>query len=141
MSVENKVVVITGASSGIGEATAKLLASNGAAVVLGARRGERLQEISQEIINNGGKAAYRVTDVTDTEDLKQLVSLAKELTEELKANESIDWQYKESGRARMRTVVKRLLRKYKYPPKEVKEAMNIVLKQCEYWAENRAEFY
>lgn len=70
-----------------------------------------------------------------------LVSLAKELTEELKANESIDWQYKESGRARMRTVVKRLLRKYKYPPKEVKEAMNIVLKQCEYWAENRAEFY
>ncbi|NMB09086.1 MAG: DUF3387 domain-containing protein, partial [Tissierellia bacterium] len=71
----------------------------------------------------------------------ELVSLARELTDELKANESIDWQYKESGRARMRTVVKRLLRKYKYPPKEVKEAMNIVLKQCEYWAENRAEFY
>ncbi|MDR4933865.1 SDR family oxidoreductase [Companilactobacillus paralimentarius] len=78
MSVENKVVVITGASSGIGEATAKLLAKNGAAVVLGARREERLQEISQSIIDNGGKAAYRVTDVTDPEDLKALVALAKE---------------------------------------------------------------
>ncbi len=70
----------------------------------------------------------------------ELVSLARELTDELKANESIDWQYKESGRARMRTVVKRLLRKYKYPPKEIKEAMDIVLKQCEHWTENRAEY-
>ena len=78
MSVENKVVVITGASSGIGEATAKLLAKNGAAVVLGARREARLQEISQNIIENGGKVAYRVTDVTDPEDLKALVALAKE---------------------------------------------------------------
>jgi len=78
MSVENKVVVITGASSGIGEATAKLLASNGAAVVLGARREERLQEINQAIIDAGGKVAYRVTDVTNPEDLKELVSLAKE---------------------------------------------------------------
>lgn len=41
----------------------------------------------------------------------------------------------------MRTVVKRLLRKYKYPPKEIKEAMDIVLKQCEHWTENRVEYY
>lgn len=78
MSVENKVVVITGASSGIGEATAKLLAKNGAKVVLGARRQERLEKISQDIINDGGQAAFRVTDVTDPEDLNALVSLAKE---------------------------------------------------------------
>lgn len=78
MSVENKVVVITGASSGIGEATAKLLAKNGAKVVLGARRENRLQEISQDIENAGGQATYRVTDVTDPEDLKALVTLAKQ---------------------------------------------------------------
>lgn len=78
MTVKNKVVVITGASSGIGEATAKLLAANGATVVLGARREERLNKISQDIIEAGGKAAYRVTDVTDPEDLKELVSLAKD---------------------------------------------------------------
>lgn len=78
MSVENKVVVITGASSGIGEATAKLLAKNGAKVVLGARRENRLQEISQDIKNADGQATYRVTDVTDPEDLKALVALAKQ---------------------------------------------------------------
>ncbi|WP_119317572.1 SDR family oxidoreductase [Companilactobacillus formosensis] len=77
MSVENKVVVITGASSGIGEATAKSLAKNGAKVVLGARRENRLQEISQDIKDAGGQAAYRVTDVTNPDDLKALVTLAK----------------------------------------------------------------
>ncbi|WP_125767109.1 SDR family oxidoreductase [Lapidilactobacillus wuchangensis] len=78
MSVKNKVVVITGASSGIGEATAKMLAKNGADVVLGARRESRLQEICQSISENGGQAIYRVTDVTDPEDLEALVALAKD---------------------------------------------------------------
>lgn len=77
MSIENKVVVITGASSGIGEATAKLLASNGAKVVLGARREDRLQAIVQAIQAAGGQAAYAVTDVTQPEDVKQLVQKAK----------------------------------------------------------------
>lgn len=64
-----------------------------------------------------------------------LIEMAKELTDKLKENKSIDWQYKESGRARMRNIVRRLLRKYKYPPKEMKEALEIVLKQCEHWTE------
>ena len=46
----------------------------------------------------------------------------------IEENESIDWQYKESGRARMRSIVRRLLRRYKYPPEEMKEALDIVLK-------------
>lgn len=54
MSVEGKVVVITGASSGIGEATAKLLAANGAMVMLGARREDRLYKIADEINVKGG---------------------------------------------------------------------------------------
>ena len=77
MSVENKVIVITGASSGIGEASAKLLATHGAKVVLGARRENRLQELVKDIEDHGGQAAYRVTDVTDPNDLKALVDLAK----------------------------------------------------------------
>lgn len=68
---------------------------------------------------------------------KQLVEIAKELTKELQENESIDWQHKQSGRARMRMAVRRLLRKYGYPPEEQKEALEIVLKQCEHWTERR----
>ncbi|NLR10705.1 MULTISPECIES: SDR family oxidoreductase [Lactobacillaceae] len=78
MTVENKVVVITGASSGIGEASAKLLASQGAKVVLGARREDRLQSLVKSIQDQGGQATYRVTDVTIPGDLVALVSLAKE---------------------------------------------------------------
>jgi len=78
MSVENKVIVITGASSGIGEASAKLLASHGAKVVLGARRESRLQALVNEIEAAGGQAAYRVTDVADSADLTALVALAKQ---------------------------------------------------------------
>lgn len=78
MTVQNKVIVITGASSGIGEASAKLLAHNGAKVVLGARRENRLQEIVQAIQADGGQASYRVTDVTKPADLKALVQQAQD---------------------------------------------------------------
>lgn len=73
MSIKDKVVVITGASSGIGRATAKLLATKGANVVLGARREDRLKDLVDEI---GSKAVYQVTDVTQRAQVHELLQLA-----------------------------------------------------------------
>ncbi|GAA3122930.1 SDR family oxidoreductase [Streptomyces rectiviolaceus] len=76
--IEGKVVAITGASSGIGEATALLLAERGAKVVLGARRPERLRALAARIEQAGGEAAWARTDVTRLADLNGLVELARE---------------------------------------------------------------
>ncbi|MFD1417739.1 SDR family oxidoreductase [Companilactobacillus keshanensis] len=75
---KSKVVVITGASSGIGEATAKLLAKDGAKLVLGARRENRLKDIAKSIEKLGGEAAYQSTDVTDDDQVESLAKLAIE---------------------------------------------------------------
>jgi len=69
-AIQNKVVLITGASSGIGEATTRLLASEGAKVLLGARRTDRLERIAAEIRAAGGTAECRALDVTSLEDTK-----------------------------------------------------------------------
>lgn len=74
--IEGKVVAITGASSGIGEATALLLAERGAAVVVGARRADRLDAVADGIRERGGRAASLSVDVTRREDLERLVGLA-----------------------------------------------------------------
>jgi len=76
MTIENKVIVITGASSGIGEATAKLLAQKGAKIVLAARRENKLQQLAESIISNNGDATYLVTDVTKPEDNHKLIEHA-----------------------------------------------------------------
>jgi NADP-dependent 3-hydroxy acid dehydrogenase YdfG len=76
-NIEGKVVVITGASSGIGEATARLLAERGAHVVLGARRTERLEALAVSITAKGGSARVRSLDVTNREDVQTFVDFAK----------------------------------------------------------------
>nr|WP_315899911.1 SDR family oxidoreductase [Halomonas denitrificans] len=76
--IEDKVVIITGASSGLGEATAKRLAKGGARLVLGARRDDRLKRLCEEIKAEGGQAVYRVTDVTDREQVEALAQLARD---------------------------------------------------------------
>jgi NADP-dependent 3-hydroxy acid dehydrogenase YdfG len=76
--IKDKVVVITGASSGIGEATALLLAERGAKVVLGARGPDRLEALAARIAASGGEAAYACTDVKQREDVSNLVGLAIE---------------------------------------------------------------
>ncbi|MFO7720164.1 MAG: SDR family oxidoreductase [Gillisia sp.] len=75
-NIKGKVVVITGASSGLGETTARHLASKGASVVLGARRIENLEKIAKEIRENGGKADVLKMDVTKAEDVKALIDKA-----------------------------------------------------------------
>ncbi|ATS64948.1 MULTISPECIES: SDR family oxidoreductase [Xanthomonas] len=76
MTIENKVVVITGAGSGMGRATALHLGALGAKVVLGARREARIAEVAKDIIQSGGQAVYRPTDVTVHEQVLGLVDLA-----------------------------------------------------------------
>ena len=73
---QGKVVAITGASSGIGKATAVLLAGRGAKVVLGARRADRLEALPARIAATGGEAAYTATDMARRDDLQNLVKLA-----------------------------------------------------------------
>jgi NADP-dependent 3-hydroxy acid dehydrogenase YdfG len=77
-NVKDKVVIITGASSGIGEATARMLTKNGAKVVLGARRLDRLELIATEIHAEGGIAEYQALDVTQRDQLIAIAQLAKD---------------------------------------------------------------
>lgn len=75
--------------------------------------------------------------VKDFYDNDQLVSITRELTETLQRSATIDWRKKESARAGMRRAIKRLLRKYKYPPEGVDDAMETVMEQCELWADTK----
>lgn len=77
-SIANKVIAITGASSGIGEATARLLAANGAHVVLGARRLDRLKAIADSITAAGGSVRVKAVDVTDAADMEAFVTAARD---------------------------------------------------------------
>lgn len=111
---------------------------------------KQLQELAKDIVQNENvanelglsneeKAFYdaltRPQAVKDFYTNDQLVAITKELTEALRKNRTIDWQKKESARAGMRSIVKRLLRKYKYPPEEAQNALDIVIAQCERWAD------
>jgi NADP-dependent 3-hydroxy acid dehydrogenase YdfG len=82
-NIEDKVVVITGASSGIGEATAIMLAERSAKVVLGARGLDRLEALARRIAAAGGEVAYAQTDVKRREDLTSLVKLALDRYDQL----------------------------------------------------------
>ncbi|MCK9697016.1 SDR family oxidoreductase [Pseudomonas syringae] len=75
-NIQGKVVLITGASSGIGEAAARLIAAKGAHVVLGARRIERLQTLAADIEAQGGSARFRAMDVTDALDMQAFADFA-----------------------------------------------------------------
>lgn len=100
------------------------------------QEGDKLGLTSEE------KAFYdaltRPQAVKDFYSNTQLVEMTKELTEALRKNRTIDWQKKESARAGMRSMVKRLLKKYHYPPEEAENALETVIRQCEQWSDNDA---
>lgn len=81
-------------------------------------------------------ALTRPQAVQDFYNNEQLVAMTKELTEALRKNRTIDWQKKESARAGMRRMIKRLLKKYHYPPEEAENALETVIRQCEQWSDD-----
>lgn len=81
-------------------------------------------------------ALTRPEAVKDSYANEELVAMTRELTDMLRKNRTIDWQKKESARAGMRRMVKKLLRKYKYPPEGMEDAIATVIGQCELWADN-----
>ncbi len=81
-------------------------------------------------------ALTRPEAVKDFYENEELVNMTKELTNLLRKKRTVDWQKKESARAEMRSLVKRLLKKYKYPPAGMEEAIQTVISQCELWVES-----
>lgn len=81
-------------------------------------------------------ALTRPEAVKDFYENEVLINITKELTDLLRKKRTVDWQKKESARAEMRTMVKRLLKKYKYPPEGMEDAIKTVISQCELWADN-----
>lgn len=66
----------------------------------------------------------------------ELIAITKELADTLRRNETIDWQKRESARAKMRMLIKKLLKKHKYPPEGMDDAVQTVMTQCELWTDN-----
>lgn len=81
-------------------------------------------------------ALTKPENIKDFYENDQLIAMTRELTEMLRKNRTIDWQKKETARAGMRKMVKRLLKKYKYPPEKCADAIEIVISQCEMWTDN-----
>lgn len=77
--------------------------------------------------------------VKDFYENDELIAITKELTETLRKNKSIDWQKRETARAKMRMMVKRLLKRHKYPPEGMEDAVQTVMAQCELWTDNVME--
>ena len=76
--------------------------------------------------------------IKDFYENEELIALTKELTETLRNNKTVDWQKKDSARARMRMLIKKLLKKYKYPPEGMDNAVQVVMMQCELWTDYNA---
>ena len=98
------------------------------------KEGEELGLNSEELAFYD--ALTRPQAVKDFYNNEELVAMTKELTDILRKNKTIDWQNKQFARAKMMMMVKRLLKKYKYPPEEEQNAVDVVIKQCELWTDN-----
>lgn len=81
-------------------------------------------------------ALTKPENIKDFYENDQLVALTRELTDTLRRNQTIDWQKRSNARAKMRTIIKRLLKTYKYPPEGMEDAVKTVMHQCELWTDN-----
>lgn len=84
-------------------------------------------------------ALTRPEAVKDFYENDELIAITKELTDTLRKNKTIDWQKRENARAKMRLLIKKLLKKHKYPPEGMEDAVSTVMTQCELWADNIME--
>ena len=101
------------------------------------REGDKLGLTNEELAFYD--ALTKPAAVKDFYENAELIAITKELTEALRKNRTIDWQKKESARAGMRIMIKRLLRKHKYPPEGMEDAVATVIGQCELWTDNADE--
>ena len=84
------------------------------------------------------KSGSNITELSfkDFYENEELIAITKELTDTLRKNKTIDWQKRESARAKMRMLIKKLLKKHKYPPEGMDDAVQTVMTQCELWTDN-----
>ena len=75
--------------------------------------------------------------IKDFYENEELIAITKELADTLRKNRTVDWQKRESARAKMRMIIKRLLKRHKYPPEGMEDAVQTVMSQCELWADNQ----
>ena len=99
------------------------------------------QKEGEDLGLNAEEAAFydaltRPQAVKDFYENDELIAITKELTETLRKNKTIDWQKRETARAKMRMMVKKLLKKHKYPPEGMEDAVQTVMTQCELWTDN-----
>lgn len=98
------------------------------------KNGEKLGLTQEELAFYD--ALTKPEHIKDFYENDQLIALTHELTDMLRKNRTIDWQKKETARASMRKMVKRLLKKYKYPPEDYDTAISTVISQCEMWTDH-----
>ena len=101
------------------------------------KEGEQLGLTSDELAFYD--ALTKPQAIKDFYENDELIAITKELTETLRKNKTIDWQKRESARARMRMLIKKLLKKHKYPPEGMEDAVQTVISQCELWTDNVME--
>lgn len=101
---------------------------------LGQMEGEQLGLTADELAFYD--ALTKPQAIKDFYENEELIAITKELAETLRKNKTIDWQKRESARAKMRMLIKKLLKKHKYPPEGMEDAVQTVMTQCELWTDN-----
>ena len=103
-------------------------------IKLAQKEGEKLGLTANELAFYD--ALTKPQAIKDFYENEELIAITKELTETLRKNRTIDWQKRDSARARMRMMIKKLLKKHKYPPEGMDDAVHTVMQQCELWTDN-----